>query len=101
METISAPCFVNELPRSVCGSDIIPHGATLHAPLLVTRGLDGGAQTVWPLQWVEKEAVGKTHWQVFWTCITRSGSTRKQVARGGLAGVDGETLEPIVKLTRY
>lgn len=66
MEIISALCFVNELNRRVCGSEIIPHGAMLHPPFLSDSCAYGayGAQTVWPMQWEEEEAVGKTHWQV-------------------------------------
>lgn len=69
METISALRFVNELHRGVCGSGNIPHGAMLHPPLLGDSRAYG-AQTVWPMQWEEKEAVEKTHWQVLWKHIS-------------------------------
>lgn len=74
MEAISALRFVNEANRGVRGSEIIPHGAMLHLPFLGDSCACGarGAQTVWPVQWEEEKAVGKTHWQVLCKCVSSS-----------------------------
>lgn len=80
-----------------------PHGAMLLAPLLVTRVLmeehrlcglcSGWRRGLW------ERHIGRCSESAL--CITRSGSTQKRAAQGGLAEVGGETLEARVELTRY